>query len=207
MTEQSKPLEEKRRETIETYNRSADALAGKFDSLGARIADIDETFALIPHVNPKVLEIGSGNGRDAQEILKRTSDYLGVDISSELVRLAQEKNPGARFEVADISSFEFPKEVDIVFAFASLIHLNQDELRSVFQKILNSLQTTGVARISMKYADQYTEVTNTDEFGTRTYYHYSDSEVIRLAPGFEVVKNVIAQRGEQKWLELILRKV
>jgi hypothetical protein len=57
---------DKKTQTIYTYNESAEALALKFDSLGARIDDIKETFLLTEKKNPKVIEIGCCNGRDAQ---------------------------------------------------------------------------------------------------------------------------------------------
>jgi trans-aconitate methyltransferase len=206
MTEQPNSREAKKAATIETYNRSADALAGKFDALGARVDDINETFKLIDKENPKVLEIGFGNGRDAQEILKKTNDYTGIDISTELTKLAQQKSPTGKFEVADVNSFEFPKQIDIVFAFASLIHLDRDELHRTLQKLFDNLAAGGVARISMKFSDQYQELTKADEFGTRTYYHYSNTEMAELAEGFSVVKNEVITRGDQKWLEVILQK-
>ena len=43
----------------------------KFDELESYV-DLEETFNLVGKKNPKVLEIGCGNGRDAREIIKRT---------------------------------------------------------------------------------------------------------------------------------------
>jgi len=37
-------------QTINTYNDSAQSLADKFDSLGARVNDINETFVLIKRI-------------------------------------------------------------------------------------------------------------------------------------------------------------
>ena len=38
----------KKEQTLNTYNESVSSLAKKFDELGARVSDIEETFALIP---------------------------------------------------------------------------------------------------------------------------------------------------------------
>ncbi len=197
---------EKKTQTIKTYNQSAVELARKFDKIGVRVADIEETFALIKKENPKVLELGCGNGRDAQEIVKRTNDYCGMDISEELIRLANEKVPGARFELGDISAASFPEEVDIVFAFASLIHLTKEECKTVLSKLRNSMNTGGVIRISVKYNPVYKEITQDDEFGTRTYYLYSQEDIEELASEFTIIKLEIVEGINTQWLETILQK-
>lgn len=197
---------DKKSQTIKTYNDSADALAKKFDNLGARVSDIEETFALVNKENPKVLEIGCGNGRDAEEITKRTNDYLGLDVSEKLIDLARIKVPQAQFEVADIVSFEFPKNLDIVFAFASLIHITKQEFEVIIKRIYDALNSSGIVRISLKYSDAYKELTEESEFGIRTYYHYSQKDIEELAKDFSILKNDIHPIKDAKWLEVILKK-
>ncbi|HEY4515599.1 MAG TPA: class I SAM-dependent methyltransferase [Candidatus Paceibacterota bacterium] len=197
---------DKKLQTVDTYNKSAKALADKFDSLGARISDIEETFALVNKENPNVLEIGCGNGRDAVEILKKTNHYLGIDISGELIRLAREKIPGANFEVADIASFEFSNGLDIVFAFASLIHVTKGEFKDILEKLFKSMNTGGVVRISLKHSPEYKEVTEESEFGIRTYYHYSEQDIQELVKDFSIIKSEVLKKGRTIWLEVILKK-
>jgi ubiquinone/menaquinone biosynthesis C-methylase UbiE len=193
-------------ETVNTYNKSAKALAQKFDDLGARTDDIEEVFNFLKKDNAKVFEIGCGNGRDAKEIIKWTNDYLGMDISVELIKLAQKKVPQAEFLVADVNSFEFPEDVDIVFAFASLIHVDKDDLKIILKKLNEVLNSMGVIRMSMKYSDEYKEITKEDEFGIRTYYLYSRKDIEELAIGFSILKNDIKELRGQKWLEIMLQK-
>jgi len=193
-------------QTIKTYNESAKSLAQKFDGLGARISDIEETFALIKKDNPRVLEIGCGNGRDAQEILKHTSNYLGVDVSEKLIELAKEKVPNGQFLVADIEEYVLPTELDVVFAFASLIHVPRESLHKIFDAIFSSLNKGGAFRLSMKYADEYMESTKTDEFGTRTYYLYSDKDIKEMAQGFAIMRSEVGGLRGQMWLEVLMQK-
>lgn len=199
---------DKKTQTIITYNESAQLLADKFDRLGARMSDIEETFSLVKKDNQdlKVLEIGCGNGRDAQQILKYTSNYLGIDVSEKLIDLAKQKVPAGQFIIADIEEYIFPSNIDIVFAFASLIHVPKESLQKIFEKILTSLNQNGAFRLSMKYAEEYTENTKTDEFGTRTFYLYSDKDIARMAQGFTVIKNKISNLRGQAWLEILLQK-
>ncbi len=196
----------KKIQTINTYNNSAKLLAEKFDSLGARTDNIEEVINLVKKINPSILEIGCGNGRDAEEIIKHTSDYLGIDISEKLVELARQKVPTGKFEVADIENYSFPKELDIIFAFASLIHVPKDSLHKIMTAALLALNNNGIMRLSMKYADSYSEITKEDEFGTRTYYLYSKKDIEDLAIDFTIIKNELNDLRGQSWLEIILQK-
>ncbi|HCC05159.1 TPA: hypothetical protein DEP58_02525 [Patescibacteria group bacterium] len=193
-------------QTITTYNDRAQSWADKFDSSGTRVSDINETFALIQKDSPRVLEIGCGNGRDAQEILKHTYNYLGVDASEKLVELAKQKVPNGQFLVADIEEYTLPTELDLVFAFASLIHIPKQSLQKIFHTILASLNKGGAFRLSVKYAEEYMESTKTDEFGTRTFYLYSDDDIKEMAQGFTIVKNKIVGLKGKKWLEVLMQK-
>ncbi len=196
----------KKEQTIESYNKNAQALAKKFDSLGARTKDIEETFLLTKKDNPNVLEVGCGNGRDASEIIKHTNKYLGIDISEKLIGIAQQKLPQTQFQMADIENYDFPQNLDIIFAFASLIHVPKESLKKILSDAFLSLNENGIIRLSMKYADAYAEITKEDEFGVRTYYLYSKEDIIELANGFKIIKNDLHDLKEQKWLEIIFKK-
>jgi trans-aconitate methyltransferase len=197
---------DKKTQTIQTYSQSAQALAEKFDRLGARTSDIEEVFALLSKDDPRVLEIGCGNGRDAEVIHAKTNAYLGIDASEGLVALAQTKVPDAKFQVADVETYVFPSGLDAVFAFASLIHSPKEVLRDVFVKIFDALNPGGLFRLSMKCSDVYREVTKQDEFGTRTYYHYSPEDLVGLDSRFVVLKCVTQEYQNQTWVEVLLQK-
>ncbi len=198
---------DKKSQTTQTYNQRAKALANKFDSIRPRISYLEEVFAVVGKENPKVIEIGCGNGRDAVEIVKRTSDYLGIDISEELIKLAQGKVPQGRFEVADVAAFKFPEALDIVIAFASLIHIDKEEFKLVLDRIYQALNLNGVVYLSLKQSDNYREVTEEDEFGIRTYYYYSMGDIKEIAGEFRVVKEEVEEIRGKKWLEIILQKI
>jgi hypothetical protein len=58
----------------------------------------------------------------------------------------------------------------------------------------------------MKYSDEYIETTKEDEFGTRTYYLYSEKDIAELAQGYKIVKSEVSGLRGQKWLEVLLQK-
>jgi SAM-dependent methyltransferase len=197
---------DKKRQTMETYDRSAAALAEKFNAVGVRGDDVTRAFSYLSVKNPKVLEIGCGNGRDAVEILKHTSDYLGVDYSQGLLDIARQYVPNARFERADVEEYNFPSGLDAIFAFASLLHSNKETLGEVLNRAYQTLNEDGIFFISLKKGT-YTEETKNEEYGTRTFYYYEPKDIRELVAGrYKVVhENVQTLRG-QDWLEMILQR-
>lgn len=85
------------------------------------------------HAGDKVLDVGCGNGRLLDSIGERAIDYLGVDNSQNLIRLAQERylQTGVRFEVQDVLDLNMVSDYnfDIVFSIAMIHHLPGEKLQ------------------------------------------------------------------------------
>lgn len=197
---------DKKTKTINSYNNQAKLFAQKFDNLGARLDDIKEIFSFLKKANPHILEIGCGNGRDAQELIKHTNNYLGIDIAEKMIELAREKVPQANFLVADIENYKFPANLDLIFASASLIHLPKEKLKQVLVNASSALNKKGIFYLSMKHSDRYREDRQIDEFGDRTFYLYSQSDIDNLAIDFNILKNEVNDFFGKKFLEVILEK-
>lgn len=201
-------MSEIRRETIETYDHSAEALSEYFQGFGPRTRDIELTFELAGNPqNPKVLEIGCGDGRDAAEITAHTNWYLGFDISQGMVSLAEQNVPGGVFEVADAVEFSYPPDLDVVFAFASVLHLGPEELDTVFSKVGKVLRPGGIFYISTKYSENYREEIKEDQYGRRQFYFYNQDEIgAHAGRNFETVYSELVMHGNTEWLEIALRR-
>lgn len=197
-----------RQETIDTYNRSAKELAQYFRGIGPRDADIDKAFQQAG--NPRearVVEIGCGDGRDARSIARKAAWYLGFDVSEELIKIAQEYVPEAKFLVADAANFKFPPSIDIVFAFASLLHLDKEELKVVLKNVHQGLNSGGVFYVSVKYSPRYKKVIKNDQYGKRLFYLYNEKTLISLAePYFKLAQSWRKTIGHTDWLELMFVK-
>jgi len=196
--------------TIDTYNNSARELAAYFKGIGSRVDDIEQVLSLAPErVNPTVIEIGCGDGRDAKEIVGRTKNYTGFDISSGLIAIAKEQVPKGRFVVADALTFAYPAGCDVVFAFASLLHLSRDELNFVIQRVHGALKLNGVFFISLKYRPEYTSEVKKDSYGERLFYFYNPDIITEMtADLFDVVAsdNSFVTGADTKWFDMILVK-
>lgn len=193
--------------TINTYNQKAVELAEYFNGMGSRRADIKKAFSLIGNSNPRVIEIGCGNGRDAIEITKLTNNYLGTDVSEAMIELAKANCPQAKFEVADLEDYDLPANTDILFAFASLLHSDKENVKQFLHRSHPKLSDEGVIYISLKYSDYKGEMKH-DQFGDRMFYYYSPEDIRALAQGkFKSVYEDTQQIGNTKWFTMALRKI
>src|SRR3990167_2333211 len=197
-----------RQETIDTYDRSARQLSEYFSGIGPRVSYIELAGKISGRQkNPKVVEIGCGDGRDAQAITERTANYLGFDISKAFIDIARKTAPEAHFEIADAVSFNYPKNQDIVFSFASILHLDREELEKVLHKVHACLKAGGVFYISSKHAEKYRSKIKEDKFGKRMFYFYNANIVKKLAGSkFTLITDFLEKRGDTVWFEMALKK-
>ena len=194
--------------TIDTYNNSAKQLADYFVGIGPRTADIELAIELSENrLAPRIFEIGCGDGRDAEVITAKAQWYEGMDPSSGLLQYAKNRLPDASFKLGDITNYEWPHNLDVVFAFASLLHLSKDEIEHVFRDAYVALQPGGVFYVSLKYMPEYTEVMKHDEFGDRQFFFYTP-EVIKglVGPEYEVVFEDHQQIGNTRWFSIAFKK-
>jgi SAM-dependent methyltransferase len=188
------------------YDTAASAYRSKYDAISVRTDDIDRAFATVQVINPHVLEIGCAYGREAQYILTKTSHYIGIDISQEYVRMAQEEIDNGNFICVDVTKYDFPVGLDIVFAFASLLHLDKENVKSVLQKIYKNLNKDGIIYLSLKRREEYFFENVTGEHTTRKFYYYNRKVILELTDGLYSVEFYEEQTLKEPWFTMILKK-
>lgn len=195
-------------QTIKTYDESAKELAEYFKGIGARVSDIELGLKLAnASSDAKVVEIGCGDGRDAEEIVKRVAWYEGYDPSEGLLDIARQRLPDASFVKADALSYQYPENLDVVYAFASLLHVDQENLKIALVKIAAALRKDGIAFISLKERLAYEEEAKEDQYGRRMFYYYNPALIQELAGDSFVVAHEDHQTiGHTDWFTLALRK-
>jgi SAM-dependent methyltransferase len=103
-----------------------DAIAGSFSDTRTRPWPEMSRLRELLVDGDRVLDVGCGNGRAYALLRGETFDYVGVDNSAELVRLARERYPDLLAEWRVGSILELPFEggdFDVVAAFAVLHHI------------------------------------------------------------------------------------
>ncbi len=178
-----KQLHTKQKQTIEAYDQGASFYAEQFDKYGIRKTDIDRALSYLDTKKPKVLEIGCGNGRDAYFVTNKegyTCNYLGIDASAELVKIAKEKNPKLMFHVKDFTDFDYKEgEFDLIYSFYTLLHVEREVLHETLLKILKSLKIGGILYISTKFGP-YREL-EIENLGHKKYYYpYEPTDLLKV---------------------------
>lgn len=86
----------------------------------------------VPSPCQHALEIGCGTGTFARLLAHRAGHVLALDLSPQMIRLAQERSAqyaNLDFQLADVLSWEFPREqFDCIVSIATLHHLPLEEL-------------------------------------------------------------------------------
>ncbi|HEY4501628.1 MAG TPA: class I SAM-dependent methyltransferase [Candidatus Paceibacterota bacterium] len=96
-------------------------------------------------VGKSLLEIGCGNGKDAQAFLKAGLRYTGVDVSKEAVKSAQQYNPKytKAFLSGDFLTWRTPKKFSVVYDKGVFHNLAGPNRRSDFARRVASILAHG----------------------------------------------------------------
>lgn len=116
--------------------------------------------------------------------------------------------PNASFVVADALSYKFQEDLDAVYAFASLLHLNNKDFTEVCRRVAASLKNGGIFFISLKERSEYSQEIKKDKYGERLFFYYHATLVKSLAGSrFACVYEDHQQIGDTKWFTIALRKI
>ena len=97
----------------------------------------------------KILDVGSGSGRDACYIQKHGYQVTALEPSKNLCREIRKVFSG-EIECSDIQNYQPAERYDGIWACASLIHLQEEEILCFFEKIELLLKANGSIYISGK---------------------------------------------------------
>ena len=116
------------RETRKDYNVISDQFSRAREKIWEEMKFLADDYLI---EGEKVLDLGCGNGR-FYELLNK-GDYIGVDSSEELIKIARKRYPKVKFQVADALNLPFPDNYfDKVYAIAVFHHIPSKELREKF---------------------------------------------------------------------------
>ena len=154
-----------------------------------------------------ILDLGCGTGRDSRYFRKCGYSVLPVDASKEMCKIASEVS-GVKASLLRFENLEFIEEFDGVWACASLLHAERENLSGILIKVNNALKPNGILYMSFKYGKTsgerngrfFTDMTEDDipflcnknnGFKVREYYISSD---VRPERSNECWLNIIAQK-------------
>jgi SAM-dependent methyltransferase len=91
------------------------------------------------------LDVGCGSsGRFLNVLVNHGFQAEGLDVSREMIRLAQRLHPIITFYVADICEWSPPRQYSLIAAWDSTFHLPLDQQAPVLKKLCAALEPGGV---------------------------------------------------------------
>ena len=97
-----------------------------------------------------ILDIGSGTGLPfAKLFLEEGFNYLGVDISSQMIKIARKNVPLAKFKEKSMTDLNYDKEFDGVFSHYSMLLLSPQLFKDVAKRVAKSLKGNGLFYLSL----------------------------------------------------------
>lgn len=130
-----------------------------------------ELDAFLDRLEPgaRILELGCGDGRDAERMIARGFEVHPSDGSPEMARLASERL-GRRVPVMRFDELDASGEYDAVWCHASLLHAKRAELPGILRRIHRALRPGGWHFANFKGDSQGDDEGHRDEYGR--YYNY-----------------------------------
>lgn len=191
--------------TIEYYNQNAEQFVQV--TLSVDFAATQERFLEKLSVGAYILDFGCGSGRDTKYFLDKGYQVEATDGSAELCRLAGE-HTGIRVKQMLFEELDGYEKYDGIWACSSILHLEKRVLKDVLKKMAATLKTKGVAYTSFKYGDFEGERNGRyfTDFTPETFEEYMQEVPELQIEEYWITGDVRPGRGEEKWLNLILRK-
>ena len=156
------------------------------------------------------LDVGCGSsGRFIDVFIKNSFTPTGVDISAQMISLAQQRHPDVAFYAEDICTWQFPQKYDLISAWDSTFHLPIAEQRPVLKKMCDGLNSKGVLLFTCGGTISPEEISGGFQGETFDYSTLGVDEFLRLLIEFRCTCKhveydqfpenhvyIIAQRGQ-----------
>lgn len=178
--------------TIEDYDQIAEEYCKKTEEEGDREFHermLDRTLNFLPS-EPRVIDLGCGDGRDTEYMRKKGVDVVGIDLSGSMIDLARKKYPESAFIQADMRDTVFPDDsFHGAWASASLINLPKSEFSRVEKEVYRIVEPEGIFAFSFKEGDREGFEESVVEGHERYYSYYTLDEIEDELNLFDMVKS------------------
>ena len=191
--------------TIEYYEKNAKKFAEGTSSVD--FLETQNRFLTKLKIGSSILDFGCGSGRDTKYFQDQRFHVEATDGSKELCKLATEYT-GIKVRQLLFNELDEKNKYDGIWACSSILHLSKAELKPVLIRMKDALKADGIIYASFKYG------TFEGERNGRYFTDMTEESFADLISGIDGLKieeqwissDVRPGRGEEKWLNLILRK-
>ena len=191
--------------TIEYYEQNAKSFIEGTQNVD--FTEIQDAFLELLPEKAVILDLGCGSGRDTKYFLEQGYSVDATDGSLELCKAASNYT-GIKVKHMYFQELDECEKYDGIWACASVLHLKKQELPGIFRKMSTATKKNGIIYLSFKYGN-FEGVRNGRYFTDMT----EEGMSMLLADFLElkveqqwITGDVRAGRGDERWLNMILRK-
>ncbi len=188
-----------------------------YDRYGKKYAEstldvnLSELYQRFPKYLPpkaRILDAGSGSGRDTLAFLTRGYDVEAFDSSRSLCELSTQLT-GVKTRLLRFQDFEDVEQYDGIWACASLLHVPEAELPDAVNRLLRSLKHGGALYMSFKHGVGE-RVSSDGRFYTDMNTSHLEA-LFKSILGVKIAESWISQgegdfKGQAEWLNAIVLK-
>ncbi|MDY3828046.1 MAG: methyltransferase domain-containing protein [Clostridium sp.] len=192
--------------TLDYYDNYADEFYK--NTVNVEFATTQEHFLAKLKNGSNILDFGCGSGRDTRFFLEQGYSVEAVDGSKELCKLAC-KYTGIEVKNMLFEELSEVNKYDGIWACSSILHLPLGELADVMKKMAIALKENGIIYTSFKYGNFEGERNGryfTDMTEEKFAKFLSEIDSLEIEEQW-ITSDVRPGRGEERWLNLILRKI
>lgn len=192
-------------ETLTYYNKNAQEFVE--NTLNVDFLTVQIKFQNKLYMDAFILDFGCGSGRDTKYFLDQGYTVEAIDGSAELCKLASTYT-GISVKHMLFHDLQEVNKYDAIWACSSILHLPYTELVDVMKKMVTALKANGLIYTSFKYGT-FEGMRNGRYFIDMT--EDSLEKLLQDVGGLAieetwVTSDVRPGRGDEKWLNLFLRK-
>jgi ubiquinone/menaquinone biosynthesis C-methylase UbiE len=194
-------------QTIDTYNN----MAREYDDETVMFWDrFPRTFlnTFIELSGRKVIDVGSGPGRDGLLLQQAGKEVVCIDASEAMVKLSSER--GLESVVASFEDLPFGNEsFDGVWAYTSLLHVPKKDMTTPLNEISRVLTPAGIFALGLIEGDTEEYKVSSGVGAPRWFSFYQKDEVEDRCRehGFELVYFETFKPGSKNYLNFIFRRL
>ncbi|MCI7221122.1 MAG: class I SAM-dependent methyltransferase [Erysipelotrichaceae bacterium] len=191
--------------TIEYYNENVSKFVN--DTQDVVFCATQDMFLSYLNEGDSILDFGCGSGRDTKYFLSKGYKVDATDGSEEICKVASDYT-GINVKCLLFNELDEIDKYDGIWACASILHLDKDDLIDVFHRIARALKDNGILYTSFKYSE-FEGMRNGRYFTDFTIESFNEFQT--NIPEFVIEKKCITSdvrvgREDEKWLNLIMRK-
>ena len=191
--------------TIEYFDEKAEKIFREAFTITSR--DSQKLFASYMKEGGVILDFGCGSGRDSAWFREQGFEVVPCDGSPVLANLAQQYL-GTPVKVMEFNELDETEVYDGIYASASIMHLEYDQLLSLFPKMIRALKPEGILYVSFKYGE------NDGYYGKRYFTYMTEERFAGLAAQFPQLKVLMTETfgnpqpglHDFRWFHAVLKK-